>query len=373
MSRTTRYILRQLVAPASFVTLTLTGVIWLTQSLRFVDFIINKGVSAGTFLYLSLLIVPGLLVVILPVALFCAVLYAYQRMDGDSELVVLRAAGLSQWELARPAIILAILVMLALYVLTLFAAPAGQRQLMNLHFAIRNTYSLVLLQEGVFNTMARGITVYVRERNAGGELSGILVYDSREPEKPVTMMAERGALIRTDEGPRFVLVNGNRQQVDRDRGNLSLLYFDEYTLDLQPFANRARARWREPKERYLHELFRRPTTRNDIEHAAELRSEAHRRLATPLYALAFTLLALAAVLSGEFNRRGIWRRLLAACGATIALEALALGLVPLVGNAPLLTPLLYLTPVGAAAAGLYFLVAPPRPRAEALPRPAESR
>ena len=355
MSGTTRYILRQLLGPAIFVTLALTGVIWLSQSLRFVDLIVNKGVSAGMFLYLSSLVLPGLLVLILPVALFCAVLYTYQRLDSDSELLVLRAAGLSEWALAKPAMIMAVLVMLGLSSLTLYFAPAGQRELMNLRFAIRNDYSLVLLQEGVFNTVMRGITVYVRERGPGGELLGILIYDDRNPEKPVTMMAERGALIRSDEGPRIVLVNGNRQQVDSDREGLSLLYFDEYTLDLRPYASKASARWREPEERFLHELFRRGRTASDVHYTWELKAEGHRRLATPLYALAFTLIALAAILGGEFNRRGTWRRVLVACGAAIALEAIGLGLGPLVGNAPLLTPLMYAIPIAVTGAGLYLL------------------
>lgn len=362
MTRTTRYILWQLLAATAFVTVTLTGVIWVSQSLRFVDLIINKGVSAGMFLYLSLLALPGLMAIILPVALFCAVLYCYHRLNADSEILVLRSAGLSQWALARPAAIMASGVMLVVYGLTLYAAPAGTRELMNLRFEIRNNYSLVLLQEGVFNTVVRGITVYVRERLPGGELLGILAYDDRDPERPVTMMAERGALIRSDEGPRFLLVNGNRQRVDRGAGRLSLLYFDQYVMDLQPFTGQGDVRWREPEERYMHELFAPRVTADDINHSAELTAEAHRRLATPLYALVFTAIALAAVLAGEFNRRGHWRRVLAAAVGAIVLEALAFGVIPLAGKSPALMPLLYLFPVLGIGTAVYILGMGPRRR-----------
>jgi len=359
MSGSTRYILRQMLGPLAALTLTLTGVIWLTQSLRFIDLIVNKGASLESFLFLSVLVLPRVLVVVLPAALFCTVLFAYHRLYVESELVVLRAAGLSQWALAKPAIIMATTVTIVLYALTTFLAPAGKRELMSLRFALRNDFSLVLLQEGVFNSVARGITVYVRERRGGGELLGILAYDERNPERPVTMMAERGALVRADEGPRFVLVNGNRQQVDPGHGGLSLLYFDRYVLDLRPFTAMG-DRWREPDERSLRELFRPGTTPDDINHAWKLRGEAHRRLSLPLYAFAFTLMALTTILTGDFNRRGRWRRVLVACAAAVALQAIALGLNPLVGNAPLLTPLMYALPLGAIAASLYLLAARPR-------------
>ncbi len=359
MRGSTRYILRQMLGPLAALILTLTGVIWLTQSLRFIDLIVNKGASLESFLLLSLLVLPRVLVVVLPAALFCTVLFAYHRLYIESELVVLRAAGLSQWALAKPAIIVATAVTILLYALTTFLAPAGKRELMSLRFALRNDFALVLLQEGVFNTVARGITVYVRERRSGGELLGILAYDQRDPERPVTMMAERGALIRADEGPLFVFVNGNRQQVDLDRGSLSLLYFDRYVLDLRPFTE-VGDRWREPDERFVHELFRPGTTPDDINHARELRSEAHRRFSLPLYAFAFTLIALTTILGGDFNRRGRWRRVLVACAAAVVLQAIALGLNPLVGNAPSLTPLMYAVPLGAVALSLYLLGARPR-------------
>ena len=95
MSGVPRYILWQLLGPTVFVTVTLTGVIWLTQSLRFLDLIINRGLSAGDFFYLTLLLLPKILVLLLPISLFSATVYIYHRLKTDSEIVVMRAVGLS--------------------------------------------------------------------------------------------------------------------------------------------------------------------------------------------------------------------------------------------------------------------------------------
>ena len=118
------------------------------------------------------------------------------------------------------------------------------------------------------------------------------------------MMAEQGILVATDSGPRVVMINGNRQEVERADGRLSLLYFDRYTFDLGQFTKTTENRWREPRERFLDELFMTGESEHDKFYEATLWAEGHQRLISPLYAIAFTLVGLAALLSGDFNRRG---------------------------------------------------------------------
>ena len=174
-----RYMLRQLVVVAALVTLTLTLAIWLTQSLRFVELIVNRGLSLHSYLYLTLLLLPSFLSLMLPVSLFTAVLFTYNKLITDSELIVLRAAGLGPFQLARPALLLASIVVLMGYVLSLYLLPWSYRQFKDLEFNVRTDYSAVLLKEGAFNNISAGITVYIRSREPDGELQGIL--DPRQP------------------------------------------------------------------------------------------------------------------------------------------------------------------------------------------------
>jgi len=354
--RLQRYIFRQLAGPFVFFLLSLTGVIWLTQSLRFVDLIINKGLSASYFAQLTLLVLPGVLTIILPIALFAAVLYVYNNLDGDSEIIVMRASGLGNMSLARPALVLALAVTVVGYFLSLYLMPTGQRAFKDMKTSLRTNLSYVLLQEGTFNTIGDSLTVYIRARQSGGEMLGILVHDSRVARRPVTIIAEKGAVVRTEAGPRFILVNGNRQEIDHAAGQLSLLQFDSYALDLGQFVRKDDNRWLEPGERYLHELFWPGTGADDLANAARMRAEGHDRLAAPLYGLAFTLIALVAVLSGEFNRRGRRWRLVVAVGCIALVRAAGLGLVGLSAKAPALIPLLYGNVFLVMAISLYVLL-----------------
>ena len=366
MQAITRYIFNQLLAAALFITLGLSLAIWLSQSLRWIDYIVNQGLPASTFLYFVGLLLPSFLGVILPIAAFCAVLFVYYKLIMDSEMVVLRAAGLSPLQIARPAIILTGFVTLALYGITLYLLPASYRAFKELQNDIRSDVSAVLLQEGTFNTVSEGITVYVRERSSDGELRGILVHDDRDPERPVTMMAERGALVRSEQGPRVVLVNGNRQQVEREGGRLSLLYFDRYTVELSQLQGSVHARWRGPRERYLPELFNLTSDPADQQYRMELLAEGHQRLVAPLYVLAFVMVALAALLSGEHNRRGQIKRVLSAIVCVAALEGLSLVLHDLATRSFLAVPAMYAAAIVPTLGAVIVLLRRPRRRRAAL-------
>lgn len=354
MSRLTRYILRQLVLPTLFISLALVGVVWLTQSLRFVDLIVNRGLSSSHFLYLTVLLLPGILAVILPVALLCAVLFTYHRLSFDSEIIVMKAAGLSQRALAVPALIMAVIVTIVTYALTLYLQPLGFRTFKDQQFTIRHNYASVLIREGTFNNVIKDVTVYVRERR-GGELLGILVHDNRQSDKSITVMAERGTLVQTPSGPRFVMENGNRQERQRGHEQLSLLYFDQYALDLALITESPDTRWREPGERYLQELLFPGDSDAAVFYRNKLRAEAHKRLVTPFYCIAFVLIALAAILSGEFDRRYEWRRILYAATGAVAVQVIGISLVPIVSETPTLSPLLYLNVIVASIGACWAL------------------
>ena len=370
MQGLTRYVLRQLIWATLFVTLALTGVVWLSQSLRFVDMIINRGLSAATFIHLTILLLPTFLAIILPIALFCAIVYTYHRLSIDSEIVVMRATGLSQSALARPALILATGMTVVCYSITLYFMPLGFRTFKDRQFMIRSDFSHVLLKEGTFNTLPDGLTVYLRARQSNGEFVGILVHNNRNPDVPVTMMAERGALISTPRGPRLLLINGNRQEMQRATNKLSLLYFDRYNIDLSGLANVDRQRWREPRERYLHELFGPPKSGSDKAYRNGLLAEGHQRLVTPVFSIAFALIGLAGLLSGEFNRRGQVPRMFAAAAAVIVVQVISLTLANVIVKTPVLTPLLYINAVLAVLAAGYVLLherSPHAPHVRAAP------
>lgn len=358
MLRHHAYILRSLASATLLITFCLTSIVWLTQALRLIEVIVNQGVPLPIFLMLSVLSVPSLLLMILPISLFLATLFVYNRLKTESELVVLEAAGISLWQLARPAIMAALTVMLIGYFTAFYLMPICYGKFRDMQTYLRNQYVSVLLQEGVFSTPVDGLTVFVRERDSSGNLKGILVHDSRQPAMSVTMMAESGKLVRGSQGQRFLLENGNRQEL-RD-GRLSLLNFDSYMLDLSFYAPEMGQRSTDPHEFFLSDLL--DTEGLSEDEIAARRAEFHQRVQWPLYSLTFTFIALAALLAGEYSRRGQAKRIIVSVMVTAAVAFAAVGLRNLMADSVIYTVIAYLNVVAAPVASAYIITRPHRAR-----------
>ena len=175
-----RYILRQCLSGMIFVTGALTAAVWLAQSLRLVDLIVNRGLSAEVFLYLAMLILPRFLDIVIPIGTFIAVLFVFNRLITESELVVMRAAGMSPFSLAKPVLELAGIAWLILMVLSLYLLPASNREFKDLQFEIRNRFVSSLLQEGSFTTISDKLTIYIGGRDDRGEVIGLMIDDERD-------------------------------------------------------------------------------------------------------------------------------------------------------------------------------------------------
>jgi lipopolysaccharide export system permease protein len=358
MTRLDLYIFRQLALGLLAVTVGLAVLVWLTQSLRFIELVLDRGLSFLVFVELTGLLLPGFFAIILPITTFLVALFVYVRLSADRELVVMRAAGLSQWRLARPAIALALLSLGACYALNLLVVPQTQAAFRAWQFEIRNQLAAILVQEGVFSSVGDDLTVYARLRDRDGALRGILIHDARERGAPVTILAESGRITPTPAGPRVTLENGQRQQVERTpppagsppgtppATRLSVLSFSENSVDLARTSRGEESRYRNAQERSLGELLRPdPEERIPERDLRRFRAEAHNRLAGPLNALGFALVAMATALTGQFRRHGGGLRLFTGIAVVVGLLAAGLMAGNLAARQNALIPLVWLNAI----------------------------
>ena len=295
------------------------------------------------------MLIPNFIAVILPITTFVVVQFVYQRLNGDRELTVMRAAGLSSWRLSRPALVLTLGVVASCYALNLWLVPVSYTAFREYQYEIRNRMAALLLQEGVFTPISDELTVYVRSRDQNGTLRGILVEDARQKNSRATILAETGQLVEGRDGPRVILHNGSRQQIDRVSGRLNVLTFTENTIDLATTNKANEQRYRDAAEMTTEELLDPPSTvfARDI---GKLKVEGHRRLTTPLTAASFAMVALLSVLSGAFQRHGSIVRPLVAVLSVVGLLALGLAIGNLAARQLDLVPLIY---VHAIVPGLF--------------------
>jgi lipopolysaccharide export system permease protein len=355
-TRLDRYIFRQLFWALIAVTAGLTALIWLTQSLRFVELVVNRGLSLLVFMRLTGLLVPSFIAVILPITTYVVIQFIYQRMAGDREVTVMRAAGLSPIALARPALAVALLSMIAAYWLNLSVVPATLASFREFQWEIRNKVAAFLLQEGVFTSISDKLVVYVRSRTPDGSLRGILVDDARDPAVHATILAESGQLLEGKNGPRVLLLNGSRQEIDHQTGRLNMLTFTENEIDLADASGSEGARPVDMSELSVGELLHpRLALPRDV---PKWIAEGHKRLAGPLASISYAMVALVSVLTGAFQRHGGLLRPLFSVLTVVLLVALGLTIDGLAARDNALIPLIWLRALVPAIVCALILFAP---------------
>ena len=318
-----RYVFHQLILALIASTGGLAALIWLMQSLHFVSLVVDRGLSLRVFIELTSLLIPFFVAVVLPITTFVVSLFVYQRLAGDRELTVMRAAGRSPFALAKPGLACALVSTFLGFLLNLWIVPNASHAFRQYEFQIRNKMAASLLQEGVFTKMSDVMTVYIRARSHDGTLYGIVVEDDRQPDRHATILANRGSLLVVNDTPRVILYDGSRQVIDRKTGRLDMLVFKQDTMDLSS-SKKNTSRDMDAAEMPLHDLLHPNTQLVAASDIGKRKVEGWRRLTSPLTCFSYAMVGLFAILRGVFSRHGNIKRPLGAILTVVGLLALNL-------------------------------------------------
>lgn len=349
-----RYLFRQIGLPVVAACAALAGIGLLSQSLDQLEVIVERGQSVGVMINLTLLALPQLIAVILPIGLFVGALIALTRLQREQELTAVYAAGVDRWSMIRPAMQIALIVVAASLVTNVLVQPWAQREGRRQAFAIRTDLAALLVEEGRFVQGPDGLTVYVEKIEQNGLLNNLFVY--LDDGKTVTTWdAETARFGRIQNLPILTMQNGSMQRYS-SRGVLEQLSFDQQVFDLSPYAKTdARIRFK-PSDLWLTELFDpTPALLNSAGSRGELMAEGHSRLSSPLYALVAMSLALTAILGGAFSRAGYTGRIAKAAGVFLVVRVVGYGLVAASAWNASLNVLQYLLPLGVTFVALRLL------------------
>ncbi|WP_309606065.1 LPS export ABC transporter permease LptF [Phenylobacterium sp.] len=313
-----RYLLRQLVGPVLLATGALTAIALLSQSLSGLDLIVNQRQSALVFLKITLLYMPQLINMILPIAIFVAALVALNRLHTEQEIIVCFAGGMSRWRVISPAIRLSGTVALFALLMNLWVQPAAFRELRRELFQVRTDLASTLVREGEFTEPVPGLTVYAQTVDGKGDIHNLFIHQTKPDGSATTYMANTGRIAQRHGASLLILRDGSTQEFSPN-GVLNYLTFNEYPFELGALNKTEELVHYKPSDRYLHELLF-PDLEQDWErrNRLSLLAEAHARISSPLYNIAFMAMALSAIIGGGFSRLGYGRRI-ASIGAAAAL------------------------------------------------------
>jgi lipopolysaccharide export system permease protein len=288
-----RYIFRTIFAGFMLILINLTLVIWITQILRQVDLITNQGQTILVFLRITGLLIPILMLVIAPIAIVIAVSYALTKLNGDSELVVMNAAGISPRRAFRPVFVSCLMVAIFVAYISAYLSPRLQRQMSQDIAKVRTDVVSNIVRPGAFTSIDRGLIFHIREKRSDNQFEGVFIDDTRSPEERLTIVAEYGQIVQRDENAFLIMRDGNIQRRRPKERDPAIVVFDQYAFDLTRLTPEQHVNIG-LREKYIWELAF-PAADDPVmkQSPSQFRVEFHERLYAPLYPLAFGIIAYA--------------------------------------------------------------------------------
>lgn len=358
-----RYIFRQAAGSLLLILLSLTGAVWIALALRQLNLITTQGQDAWLFIKMTLLALPNLMALIAPIALLVATIHTLNRMNSDSELIVLTAAGATIWRIARPLLMLAFLVALAVSAVNHLAMPWSLKLLRDYVIQVRTDLITQVIQPGRFSSPEQNLTFHIREREQDGDLLGLILHDARDAKKISSYLAERGQIIKQGQSAYLLMVKGHIIQRNKPDGAPDIIAFERYAVDLDRFEKKDEVVELKPRERYYQELIDLdPKLPNYKQLVGPFRSELHERFASPLYPFAFVLIAVAIVGQAKTTRQNRVQSIVSAFAIAAACRLAGLAATNIVALRASALWFLYGLPVAAIALALLAAHLGMRPR-----------
>lgn len=366
MARIDFYILKQLLTLFGFFALVLVLIYWINRAVALFDQLIADGQSAFVFLEFTALSLPTIIALIMPMAAFAAVLYVVNRLSSESELTVVQASGFSAARLARPIWVFGSLVVVLMLFLNHFLVPSSQAQLQERSRAIAENVTARLLTEGQFLTPGDGITFYLRAITPDGQLESVFLNDASTPNRDVTYSASKAFLVRSEAGPRLVLIDGQVQDLDKLTDRLTVTEFNDFVINIGQLIGPQTETGVSVQNHSSLELWRQmraPSPPADFDRDA-VSFEFNDRNTEALLALAAALVGFATLISGGFSRFGIWRHILVAILFLIVIKVVEGFVVDAIRTSPRTLFLIYLPFIVGLAIAYVLILRSDRPWAK---------
>ena len=361
-----RYIFRTGLGAFLAMVVALTAIIWITQALRQFDLLTTKGQTLVLFLTLTGLIIPSLVTIIAPVALFLAVIYTLNKLNGDSELIVMTASGATVWYFARPLLVLATIVSIGVLFFNLYVLPWSARALNEMFTQLRTDLIGQVLQPGKFSNPEPGLIFHIRDRDSRtGRILGLVMHDTREEGQVATYLAERGHIVKQGSDAFLIMNDGHIIRQNKDNPVPQIILFESYIVDLVRFKPKeAGAELPRPRERYIADLMN--PSEKDLAlppvWISKIRSELHDRLSAPIYPFVFVMIVIAAVGVAQTTRQNRAKNLMAAFALAAGLRIAGFGAINVAGASANGPVMVYVIPLAALVVATLAAAMKMRPR-----------
>jgi len=344
LAKLDRYILSQLTGPFAIFALILIGIYWAARAIGLFDQLIGDGQSVAVFFEITILFLPQIVAIVLPIVAFAAAVYVSNRLHSDSEMVVLQSSGLSPTRLIRPFILFGFLVALLAGTLSHFLQPISQFRMSERQMELTKDMATRLIVGGKFLHPTPNVTFFVGKVGENGELVDIFLHDQRASDRDFTYTAHKAILFRNNDEARLVMFDGLIQTFDHSELLLTKIQFDEFVFDIGTLTGETDTRRRSITEySTLEALWPTPQMLSESGISkTEFVLTAHKRIEQPFQSFVYPMIGMAVLMLGSFSRFGVSRQVFAAVAVVVSLSILSVPLQDVIKGNLAFWPLIYL-------------------------------
>lgn len=361
-----RYIFKKAGIATLAILFSLAGVVWIVQALGKIDIITSKGQTLQAYFMLTTLVIPMLFLAVIPVALLLASVVTINGLNSNSELVVINASGASNKIIVKPFIVLALLCSLFTGFVGHFVIGWSLTSLKTYSREMKADLVSLIVKEGDFTEVEKGLTFHVAKRMPDGSLNGILISDDRVEGQKQLYLARTGILARNDQEAILYLRDGEIQQTNINEGTSSIIKYDSYAFDLNTLSAKDTHFEKRPKERTTIELlFPDPNDRYLKQRPELYTSEIHQRFSEMLWPFAYVMVILAFCGQARSSRQGYGSAITSAMLLLLVMRGLSFSAASSIKSNEFAAIFLYVWPLLAIAFASFYLV---RNRMVSVPR-----
>ena len=337
----TWYIFRQTFSNVIISTFVFVGIICLSQSFKTIKLIINKGAGLSEFFILSAYSLPSWLLIAIPFGTFAGCMISYLKLQNDKEILVMKSVGINPLRLSNPALFIAILASIILFIISHFIMPKTYKNFKILQNEIRNNSKSLIIRDNIFIDLNKYQTIFIHSLNKNNELEEIFIQDRSDPKFIVEFFAKKGNL-NFENNIILNMQDGTRISTN-SKGRSAILSFKSYDIEIiQENNKKTSSRVIEYNEHNFFELLK--MSKKAKENKGKLLAEAHSRNTISFMPLIFSMIVMVVILKDNFSRIFSIYRKTVGIGLLVIVQSFVLIIKNAVHSNVLFLPLMYVFP-----------------------------
>ena len=300
-----RYIAQEILVPFILGLVAFNGILFVGKLLNLANLMVTSNIPLTVMLRLLAHLLPGFCLITIPMAFLLAVLLAFGRLSGDSEIIAMKASGISLNQLLPPVLGLATVAAALTLAIALYVLPASTRSFkVLLTGAIQQGASLAI-REGAFNDRIAGIILYCNQYDPDTRtMQGVLIQDERNPKEPFTIFASTGSITPDPAGTALtVTLNSGSIHGQKGTRDYRLVSFNRYTVTI-PIPQRVGTSHDEQDMTVGELLTKLSSKTGSAKLQRDMHLELHKRFAFPVACFIFAFIGMSLGIQNQRTGKG---------------------------------------------------------------------